>query len=273
MDTSSLEKSVAALERAANFLAELHPNNPMHEQVRGNTVQCFEVALEVCLASMRRYAVSLDRKGNPPSDTREILRVAQENGLIDDAERWMVHRKLRGVVNCTYDEAKAEQVAAGAVVFLADAKAFAVRLTDSCRSQGPLGEAELRGTHSQAELGSDKAGGVKLALILDSEDRTLARRILRAFAPHCEAWVFGSRATGRNVRKSSDLDIALVSDPPMGWSELEDLRDIFSASNLPMRTDLVTLDSLPPLVRRNVEAEHVVLRRVNPADIAAAEND
>ena len=109
MDISSLEKSVAALERAANFLAETHPNNPMHEQVRGNTVQCFEVAL--------------------------------------------------------------------------------------------------------------------------------------------------------------------VSDPPMGWGELEDLRDIFSASNLPMRTDLVTLDSLPPLVRRNVEAEHVVLRRVNPADIAAAEND
>ena len=113
----------------------------------------------------------------------------------------------------------------------------------------------------------------KLELILDSEDRTLARRILRAFAPHCEAWVFGSRATGRNVRKSSDLDIALLSDPPMDWGDLEDLRDLFSASNLPMRVDLVALDSLPPLVRQNVEAEHVVLRRADPADIAAAEND
>ena len=273
MDISSLEKSVAALERAANFLAETHPNNPMREQVRGAVALRFKNALALCLAAMRRHATAPERKGDPPRDAREILRVARENGLIDDAKRWMAHCELRGVVNCTYDEAKAEQVAAGAVVFLADAKAFAARLTDSCRSQGPLGEAELRGTHSQAELGSDKAGGVKLILILDPGDRTLARRILRAFAPQCEAWVFGSRATGRNVRKSSDLDIALVSDPPMGWSELEDLRDIFSASNLPMRTDLVTLDSLPPLVRRNVEAEHVVLRRVNPADIAAAEND
>ena len=79
----------------------------------------------------------------------------------------------------------------------------------------------------------------ELKLILDPEDRTLARRILRAFAPHCEAWVFGSRATGRNVRKSSDLDIALLSDPPMDWSDLEDLRDLFSASNLRMRVDLV----------------------------------
>ena len=113
----------------------------------------------------------------------------------------------------------------------------------------------------------------ELKLILEDRHRTLARRILRAFAPHCEAWVFGSRATGRNVRKSSDLDIALVSNPPMDWSDLEDLRDLFAASNLPMRVDLVALDSLPPLVRRNVEAEHVVLRRVNPADIAAMESD
>ena len=110
-------------------------------------------------------------------------------------------------------------------------------------------------------------------LVLDAADRKLARRILRAFAPHCEAWVFGSRATGRNVRRSSDLDIALVSDPPMGWSELEDLRDLFAASNLPMRVDLVALAELPPPVRRAVEEEHVVLRRVNPADIAAAGTD
>ena len=128
LDTSSLEKSVAALERAANLLAELHPNNPMHEQVRGNAVQCFEVALEVCLASMRRYALALDRKGDPPSDARGILRVAQENGLIDDAERWMAHRKIRNITSHTYDEAKADQAAAGAVAFLADAKEFAARL-------------------------------------------------------------------------------------------------------------------------------------------------
>ena len=113
----------------------------------------------------------------------------------------------------------------------------------------------------------------ELKLILDPEDRTLARRILRAFAPHCEAWVFGSRATGRHVRKSSDLDIALISDPPMHWSDLEDLREYFAASTLPMRVDLVALDDLPPIVRKNVEAEHVVLRRVNPADIAAAQAD
>lgn len=113
----------------------------------------------------------------------------------------------------------------------------------------------------------------ELKLILDPEDRAIARRVLRAFAPHCEAWVFGSRATGRNVRKSSDLDIALISDPPLDWGDLEDLRDLFSATNLPMRVDLVALDSLPPPVRKNVEEEHVVLRRVNPADIAAAESD
>ena len=128
MDISSLEKSVAALERTANFLAELHPNNPAHEGVRAGVVLCFQVALEVCLAFMRRYAVSLDRKGNPPSDTREILRVAQENGLIDDAERWMAHRKIRNITSHTYDEAKADQAAAGAVAFLADAKDFVVRL-------------------------------------------------------------------------------------------------------------------------------------------------
>ena len=128
LDISALEKSVAALERAANYLAEVHPNNPIHEHVRGNTVQCFEVLLELCLAFMRRYALARDRKMEAPRDARDVLRVAEEEGLIDDPKRWMAHRKLRNITSHTYDENKADRAAAGAVAFLADAKEFTARL-------------------------------------------------------------------------------------------------------------------------------------------------
>ena len=128
LDISSLEKSVAALERATDFLAEVRPPNPIHEHVRGNAVQCFEVSLELSLAFMRRYALARDRKMEAPRDVRDILRIAEEEGLIDNPQRWMAHRKIRNITSHTYDENKADEAAAGAAAFLTDAKEFVARL-------------------------------------------------------------------------------------------------------------------------------------------------
>ena len=128
LDISALEKSVAALERALDALAETPPTHPHREHIRSSVVQCFEVSLEVSLAFMRRYALAQNLKGEALENARDILRVAQENGLIDDPKRWMAHRKLRNITSHTYDENKADAVAAGAVAFLADAQEFTARL-------------------------------------------------------------------------------------------------------------------------------------------------
>ena len=268
LDTSPLEKSVAALERAANDLAGMHPDNPARKRARDDAVRCFGDLLGECMILMGRFSHEFGINRKPLRHSCDTLRIAGEEGLIDDAERWVTHHRLLSSIRRVRSEEKAEQAANSAADFLADAKEFSACLHGS----GWKKWADVSGSARQ-----DGGGGMsdkpELELILEERHRALARRILRAFAPHCEAWVFGSRATGRHVRKSSDLDIALISNPPMHWSDLENLREYFSASPLPMRVDVVTLDELPPIVRKNVEDEHVVLRRVNPADLAAAESE
>ncbi len=59
-----------------------------------------------------------------------------------------------------------------------------------------------------------------------------------------QAWVFGSRATGR-ARPFSDLDILLVAPQRLSRVQRTDLVDAFEASNLPFMVDVVELADLP----------------------------
>ena len=69
-----------------------------------------------------------------------------------------------------------------------------------------------------------------------------------------EAWVFGSRATGRE-RPYSDLDILISSPTPLDWRARADLQDAFEASNLPFRVDVVEEARLAPAIAPRVLAE------------------
>ena len=73
-----------------------------------------------------------------------------------------------------------------------------------------------------------------------------------------EAWVFGSRATGRE-RPYSDLDILISSPTPLDWRARADLQDAFEASNLPFRVDVVEEARLAPAIAPRVLAERQYL--------------
>ena len=136
LDISPLEKSVAALGRAADALAETPQSHPHYEHLRAAVVLNFQIVLEMSRLFMRRCALARDRKMEAPRDARDMLRVAEEEGLIDDPKRWMAHRKLRNIVSHAYNEEKADKVAEDAAGLLADAKEFVVRL------RAKTGEAE-----------------------------------------------------------------------------------------------------------------------------------
>lgn len=51
-----------------------------------------------------------------------MFRLAAENRLIDDVERWMRHHHARNIMSHTYDPAVAEQVYAAARGFAEDAE-------------------------------------------------------------------------------------------------------------------------------------------------------
>ena len=128
LDISPLEKSVAALERAADALTETPSSHPHHEHLRTAVVLNFQITLELSLLFMRRFSDAAGANRKPPLNVSDIFRIAGEEGLLDDPERWVAHRKLRNITSHAYNEEQADKVAKNAVDFLTDAKEFVARL-------------------------------------------------------------------------------------------------------------------------------------------------
>lgn len=77
--------------------------------------------------------------------------------------------------------------------------------------------------------------------------------------PGAHVCVFGSRATGR-ARPFSDLDLLVVQPARLSWAQRADLRDLFEASDLPFRVDVVDAEGLAEGMADRVSAESVSLR-------------
>ena len=77
------------------------------------------------------------------------------------------------------------------------------------------------------------------SVALAAEDRRLVLQILAGnLPPATQAWVFGSRATGR-ARRYSDLDLAIDAGRPMTLDETASLAEAFGESDLPYRVDII----------------------------------
>ena len=85
------------------------------------------------------------------------------------------------------------------------------------------------------------------------------RRILATLVPDCEVRAFGSRVTG-TARRFSDLDLAVIPPAPLEPRRLDDLRDAFAASNLPMRVDVLDWGATSEAFRALVEARYEVVQ-------------
>jgi len=85
---------------------------------------------------------------------------------------------------------------------------------------------------------------------------TMATAILKQFIPEYEVWAFGSRVTG-TARRYSDLDLAVITDQPLDFGFLGELRDAFSESDLPFKVDVVdwgsTSTEFREIIKRNYE--------------------
>lgn len=85
---------------------------------------------------------------------------------------------------------------------------------------------------------------------------TMVTAILQQLIPNYEVWAFGSRVTG-TARKYSDLDLAVISDRPLDFGLLGELRDAFSESDLPFKVDVVdwasTSVEFRAIIKRNYE--------------------
>jgi uncharacterized protein len=97
-----------------------------------------------------------------------------------------------------------------------------------------------------------------LSTALTAAQTSIVHSILQQVIPTADVRVFGSRATGR-ARPFSDLDLLVVHPPRLSWEQLAELRDLFEASDLQFRVDVVEAAALPAGIAERVRLESVPL--------------
>jgi len=83
--------------------------------------------------------------------------------------------------------------------------------------------------------------------------------ILSARLPGRKVWAFGSRATGRRVKRFSDLDLLIEGDS-LSFREAALLDEDLDESRLPFKVDIVDMSAITPSFRARIEPEMVLLQ-------------
>jgi predicted nucleotidyltransferase len=112
-------------------------------------------------------------------------------------------------------------------------------------------------------------GTETLAARLQMQDRDvlIVREILQRVIPGKRVWVFGSRATGRNLKQFSDLDLAV--EGKLTWKERADLAEAFDESLLPMKVDVLELEMVDAEFRERIEKGFVGVQGAEKVESAA----
>ncbi len=94
---------------------------------------------------------------------------------------------------------------------------------------------------------------------LTLRDLEVVQRILREHVPEVEVRAFGSRVAG-TARKTSDLDLALMTHEPLPTMRMVDLKDAFTESDLPFLVDIVDWALTQEAFRKIVKKHYVVVQ-------------
>jgi len=96
----------------------------------------------------------------------------------------------------------------------------------------------------------------------------MVRAILNKLLPDVPVWAFGSRATGRNLWRFSDLDLAIGSE--LSWRTRGLLSEAFEESDLPMKVDVVELPIVDSEFVDRIRRDFVPVQVGNRSALAAA---
>lgn len=116
IDLSPLEKALASLEEVLAL--------PVTPIIRDSAIQRFEYTYELAIKLLKRILEA--SAANPGEiDTlsfRDIIRIAAEQGLIQDPQSWFVYRRARNDTSHAYNESKAIAVYDRLAAFTVDAR-------------------------------------------------------------------------------------------------------------------------------------------------------
>ncbi len=99
--------------------------------------------------------------------------------------------------------------------------------------------------------------------VLDLPQKYLqqVQALLHEFASDAEVWAYGSRVTGGS-HEASDLDLVLrnSADLSVDIHAINDLKEAFIESNLPIRVDVMDWARIPASFHREIERAHVIVQ-------------
>lgn len=115
-----LEQFEEACQRLTEAIAQ-----PKNEFTRDSVIQRFEFCFEMAWKLLQSVLLFLGKECASP---RQCIRLAAQNSLLADPERWLVYQDARNLSSHTYKEKMAEEVYAKAVEFVSSAKQLAKEL-------------------------------------------------------------------------------------------------------------------------------------------------
>lgn len=133
LELESLKNAVDALGRVIAksddeaFMSGL--DDVARDAIKSGVIQHFEFTYELCRKFIKRWLET--NIGPAVADgvtRRELFRMAAENRLIDNVERWMRHHDARNRTSHSYDPEIAEAVYQAARNFAGDARALLAAL-------------------------------------------------------------------------------------------------------------------------------------------------
>jgi predicted nucleotidyltransferase len=84
-------------------------------------------------------------------------------------------------------------------------------------------------------------------IYLDAAQLSMLKRILFIhLPPGAHASVFGSRATGRNLKRHSDVDVLIDAPFELPLATMADLREALDESDLACRVDVIQRSQTEP---------------------------
>ncbi|MCL4233121.1 MAG: HI0074 family nucleotidyltransferase substrate-binding subunit, partial [Deltaproteobacteria bacterium] len=101
------------------------------DAIKSGVIQHFEFTYDLCWKFIKRWIET--NTGPAVADgvtRRELFRMAAENRLVDDVERWMRHHDARNRTSHSYDPEIAEVVYQAARNFVGDARALLFALVE-----------------------------------------------------------------------------------------------------------------------------------------------
>jgi predicted nucleotidyltransferase len=93
---------------------------------------------------------------------------------------------------------------------------------------------------------------------LRSTKENRVRNSQKKFSRVC-FFIFGARATQKNLKPFSDLDIAIQGAKKINPDALNQAQEDFSLSNLPFKVDLIDIDSISDKFRQSIISDFIRL--------------